>query len=306
MKTLVNISEGHNIAQTKRDQTIQLPDGRMLGFAEFGNSIGYPVFLFHGTPGSRLWFAEDDPVAQELGLRQIAVDRPGYGLSSPKKNHSILDFPADVAALANYLGLNKFAVLGTSGGSVYAAACGYALPKQVQKVIMVSAIAPFENGKPPKEMCAQNRTAFFLSAHLPWLARLMFRYVRYLMNHKPESYLQSVRAQVNHLCASDRKIIQQEAEFVLLHMQEALRQNEREAALEPGLIAQGWGFSPANISVPVVLWQGTEDTLAPIGPVQAMAKEIASCQTHFIEGKGHFLDGEPEHWREMLRSALPT
>lgn len=231
MKTLAHRSEGHAIAKTKREQTMKLPDGRLLGFAEYGAPEGDPVFLLHGTPGSHLWFAEDDPIAHEHGLRLIAVDRPGYGLSDPKKGRKILDFPADVAALADHLKLEKFAVLGTSGGSVYAAACGYALPERVQKVVMVSAVAPFENGKPPKEMCAQNRTAFFLSAKLPLVARLMFGYVRYLMRAKPEQYIQSVRDQVTHLCPSDREIIQREAEFVLLHMKEALRQG---GSLTPG------------------------------------------------------------------------
>lgn len=143
METLAHRSEGHSIAQNRINQTFQLPDGRNLGFAEYGAPDGYPVFLFHGTPGSRLWFEDDDPTAHELSLRLIAVDRPGYGLSDSKKGRKILDFPADVAALADHLGLDKFSVIGTSGGSVYAAACGYAFPERVQKVVMVSAVAPF-------------------------------------------------------------------------------------------------------------------------------------------------------------------
>jgi pimeloyl-ACP methyl ester carboxylesterase len=57
-----------------------LVSGRRIGCAEYGDPC-LPVLALHGTPGSRLMFALSDGAARERGLRLIAPDRPGYGLS---------------------------------------------------------------------------------------------------------------------------------------------------------------------------------------------------------------------------------
>ncbi|MEM1503821.1 hypothetical protein RG959_10435 [Domibacillus sp. 8LH] len=67
-----------------QENMMTLADGRKLGFWEYGDKQGVPVFLFHGTPGSRIWFLKDDDIANTLGIRFIATDRPGYGLSDQK------------------------------------------------------------------------------------------------------------------------------------------------------------------------------------------------------------------------------
>jgi pimeloyl-ACP methyl ester carboxylesterase len=92
-----------------------LSDGRKLGFSVFGDKKGIPLFLFHGTPGSRIWFLEDDNIAQRLGIHLIATDRPGYGLSDKKGNRKILEYSSDIEELADYLQLDNFSVLGVSG-----------------------------------------------------------------------------------------------------------------------------------------------------------------------------------------------
>lgn len=97
-------------------QTLTLPDSRILGFSTHGASTGLPIFIKHGLPGSRIdakWFHEID---QSLGLRVIGIDRPGLGLSSPHEGRGLMDWPSDVKFLAKYLGIDKFKVLGASGG----------------------------------------------------------------------------------------------------------------------------------------------------------------------------------------------
>jgi pimeloyl-ACP methyl ester carboxylesterase len=88
----------------------RLADGRVLGYAEWGDPQGAPVFYFHGTPASRL-----DPVCfpdapAQAGVRLISVDRPGMGLSSFQRGRQIADWPDDVAALADALGIDRFGV----------------------------------------------------------------------------------------------------------------------------------------------------------------------------------------------------
>jgi hypothetical protein len=98
------------------ENAIELPDGRRLAYCECGARDGAPVFFFHGWPGSRLDFAPNDATAAAAGVRVIAVDRPGIGGSAPQGGRKVLDWPTDVAALADSLALDRFAVLGFSFG----------------------------------------------------------------------------------------------------------------------------------------------------------------------------------------------
>ena len=106
------------MATDKTNQQIKLKDGRMLGYAEYGAPEGKPVFYFHGFPSSRLdWpLFDTDAIAARLNARIIAVDRPGMGLSDFKRARKLLDWPDDVIELADALQVDRFAVLGISGG----------------------------------------------------------------------------------------------------------------------------------------------------------------------------------------------
>jgi len=84
-----------------------LPDGRDLGWLELGDPEGVPVFAFHGTPGSRLQFEIEDSPIRAAGLRLICPDRPGYGLSTFQLGRRLVDWPADVAYLADHLGIDR-------------------------------------------------------------------------------------------------------------------------------------------------------------------------------------------------------
>jgi pimeloyl-ACP methyl ester carboxylesterase len=99
------------------DRTIRLRDGRQLGYAEWGDFGGAPVLFFHGWPGSRIEGRLGDEAARVTGVRLVAIDRPGMGLSVFQPRRTLVDWPADVVELASALGLDRFAVLGISGGA---------------------------------------------------------------------------------------------------------------------------------------------------------------------------------------------
>src|SRR5439155_16354079 len=105
------------------DNVIRLRDNRLLGYAEYGTSSGYPVIFFHGMPGSRLEGALGHEAAIGQNVRLVAPDRPGYGLSDFKRRRRMLDWADDVVELADALGIDRFAVAGISGGGPYVAAC---------------------------------------------------------------------------------------------------------------------------------------------------------------------------------------
>ena len=98
---------------------ITLSDGRNLAYAEYGKSDDIPVLYFHGTPGAYLLPEGDAAIAKRLGLRLICPGRPGIGLSDFQPRRKLLDWPDDIVALADNLTINKFGVIGYSGGATH-------------------------------------------------------------------------------------------------------------------------------------------------------------------------------------------
>jgi pimeloyl-ACP methyl ester carboxylesterase len=124
-----------------REGTVALPDGRRLGFGEYGVRGGKPVLLFHGTPGGRQF--DQDPAARDAGAWLFVLERPGFGLSDSMPGRRLLDWPSDVEVCADAFGLDHFSVVGFSGGAPYALACGYALPERVTLVGIVVGLVLF-------------------------------------------------------------------------------------------------------------------------------------------------------------------
>ena len=95
----------------KSSAVLTLPDGRELGYAQFGSPTGKPVFYLHGTPGSCVEAIAFHEMGMKLGVRVIATDRPGFGWSSPHPGRTILDHARDVEHLAEFLNLDSYSVL---------------------------------------------------------------------------------------------------------------------------------------------------------------------------------------------------
>jgi len=155
------------------DREIRLPDGRRLGYAEYGDLTGKPVFFFHGWPSSRLFLRSQAAVTAAQGVRVIACERPGFGLSDFQPKRQLLDWPVDVLALADALGIDRFAVAGHSGGGPYAAACAFKIPSRVTAAAIISGLAPLDCPQATGDMMAANRLFFGLARRLPWLHRLL-------------------------------------------------------------------------------------------------------------------------------------
>lgn len=123
------------------DLKIKLPDGRTLAYAEYGDSGGIPVLGLHGTPGTRHIFSLGDASACKYGFRVIAPDRAGVGDSDDRPDHSLAGHIEDAVALLDHLGIEKFAVLGFSGGGPYAAEVARQVPHRIRALTLVSAHA---------------------------------------------------------------------------------------------------------------------------------------------------------------------
>ena len=124
-----------------RESTLTMPDGRTVGFATYGPDAGTPVVWCHGGPGSRLEPAGFEPFLDELGLRLIGIDRPGYGLSSLRPGRSIADWVPDGVAVVDALGVDRVFAVGVSTGGAYVLALAAMVPDRVQAVVACCAMS---------------------------------------------------------------------------------------------------------------------------------------------------------------------
>ncbi len=70
-----------DIQRPALEGTVAVRDGRRLSFAEYGSPRGAAIIWMHGTPGARRQIPlEARRYADEHGLRIIGVDRPGHRL----------------------------------------------------------------------------------------------------------------------------------------------------------------------------------------------------------------------------------
>lgn len=273
---------------TKLNQQITLPDGRRLGFDEHGPSDGKPLFYFHGTPSARIEFNifGDEALLEELGVRLIAADRPGSGLSDFQPDRRTMDWPRDVTSLANHLQLERFAVLGYSGGGRYAAACALAIPQRITKAGTVSGTAPFSEPNLADKIHRDSRSFMDLSYQKPWLSRMIIRMMGVMSRLTPDRVIANALAA---LPEPDRAIMSQpelQKKFLAM-VQEAMRHGPRGPQHDTRLMVTEWDFRPQDIQIPVYLWHGEADQNAPIAMGQYMAAAIPNSQAKFYPGEGH-------------------
>jgi pimeloyl-ACP methyl ester carboxylesterase len=275
------------------DRTIQLRDGRRLGYAEEGDSAGAPVLFFHGWPGSRVEGRIGHEAARATGVRLIAIDRPGMGLSDFQSRRTLVDWPTDVVELASALGLDRFAVLGISGGGPYAAACAWKLPDRLAGAGIVSGLAPLDVPGVIAGMGRLNRMTFQLAGHVGVLRRILMAATARSVARRPGRVLErGVATEV------DREYLGRPEVRKLLgeSLSEAFRNGSRGPAWEMGLYARTWGFRLDEIRTPVFLWHGEQDANAPIAMGRYLASSIPECRASFFPGEGHlhFIDRLPE------------
>ncbi|KGM46293.1 alpha/beta hydrolase [Neobacillus niacini] len=289
-----------------RDLMVPLKDGRRLAVIEYGDPKGLPVMFFHGTPGSRLLFLEDDGISKTVGIRLISLDRPGFGLSDPKPNRTLLDWADDINEAADFLKLDKFSIIGVSGGGAFAASCAYKLSERLQSVSLVASTTPFVNGKSPKGTMTANKIAFFLARKAPWLVKASYRITKRLLEEQPEKFMKQNKKGNKHLHEWDRQFLQTDEQLkgLMLHLGEAFRISVDECVNEPVLLTKPWGFSFKDITVPIDVWHGVEDRMAPAAEMRKIASAIPICYTHFIAEAGHFLTDDEQIWKDILTTIL--
>lgn len=264
-------------------QTIVLDDGRALAWAEYGAPDGRPVFFFHGGNDSRLEAQILDAPAAARGIRLIATDRPGYGRSDFLADRQLVDWPADVEALADHLRIDRFSVVGHSGGGPHALVTAARLRDRVEQVTVVAGAAPKEAGG--RGMALPFRLNRFLAIWLPdSLGPFMKNHGASLAN--PEKYLK----QWGWASPADGRLFEQHpdvAQHVVTEQLESYHQGVAAAVLENQLYYREWGFSLDEIHAPVSLVYGTHDKMCPTSWGAYLDHRLPHSTLTLVEDAGH-------------------
>jgi pimeloyl-ACP methyl ester carboxylesterase len=266
---------------------IILSDGRRLGFAEYGDRWGIPVFYFHGFPGSRLEAQLADRISRDSNVRFIGIDRPGCGLSSFKVARTVVEWTDDVCQLADALKIQRFSILGVSGGGPYAAACAYQIPHRIIVVGIVCGMGPVDVPVLMADMPWIGRQGLRLAGRFPGMAVTLYLLPAIFFRHYPGCMLSLVSGRV---ASPDKIALQNTALRQVLSdsFREAFRNSLRWPATDGLLYSRPWGFSPADIDITVHLWHGAKDRIVPPEMGRYMARSIPNCRATFFPDEGHF------------------
>jgi len=270
---------------------VRLPDGRRLDMRVSGPADGVPLVFHHGTPGAATPVRALERAAHERGLRLVTTSRPGYGDSSRQRGRVVVDVVADTAAVLAAIGTERCLIAGWSGGGPHALACGARLGAAAA-VLVIAGVAPYgaEGLDWMAGMGQENIVEFSAAVH---------------GEDELRSYLLQQREQLKDITAADvassletllpdvdRAVLTGEfAEDMAASFREAVRVGA-EGWLDDDLaFASPWGFGLEEISVPVMIWQGSADLMVPFSHGQWLASHLPAASAHLQQGEGHLSVG---------------
>jgi pimeloyl-ACP methyl ester carboxylesterase len=291
----------------KTDNSLTLPDGRKLAYAEFGQPDGHPVLYCHAAPSARLEpLVIGKEVFRQYGLRVIAPDRPGMGGSDFQPKREFSDWVEDVVFLVDALGLEKFSVVGISGGSGYAAVCAVRIPERLSKVVIAS--GPWKIDKEVIKtigfpMNAMWNTALRMPFFLPVAMKMMIKF----MTQEPKDNSKKNAAPPNDIMPAIDHAAMSQPERMAVYLQtlrETVKQGIKGAAWDIRMYVREWDFDPAEIQVPLVLFHGGLDRNVPLALVEEMANSLPGAHLVAYSEDGH-VSTYLNHFYKIAQSLLP-
>jgi pimeloyl-ACP methyl ester carboxylesterase len=277
------------------DQVTQAPDGRSLAFAQWGDPHGFPLFSLHGTPSSRFARHHDENNYVKAGARVITYDRPGYGGSDRRPGRRVVDCVEDVAAIADTLGLEDFAVTGGSGGGPHALAVAARLPVRVTRAACASSPAPYDadldwlTGMDPLNV-----------REVEWALQGEEVYVPELEREAAEA-LERVAADPSKILGDDWDLSEADRAALARPEFHAVIRQDLTEAVRTGVwgwaddmlaILEPWGFDVSEIGVPTRVIYGRTDVLVPVQHGEWLASNVPGAEVVVEEELGHM--GDPD------------
>jgi pimeloyl-ACP methyl ester carboxylesterase len=296
------------VEKPREEGRFNLPNGRRLGFAAYGDPSGAVVLWCHGTPGARRQFPLlGRRAAEKLGLRVVVVERPGSGLSAPHAYAAVADWATDIAHVADALGAERLGVVGLSGGGPYALACGAVPPlaARVAAVAVLGGIVPAVGPEATTGIIADLARRFepMLSQLRRPLAALSLGLLAPLI---PVSHY-VLRAYSSISPEGDQRVFADpEMEAMFVDDIVVVIKGRCQAVIDDvRLFGRDWGFRLADVKVPVRWWHGDADPLVPLAAAQAAVSRLPDAELVLRPGESH-LGGfaKADEVLEFIRSFL--
>ncbi|MES2706342.1 MAG: alpha/beta hydrolase [Verrucomicrobiota bacterium] len=268
-------------------QHFSLPGGGTLTFREYGDPAGQPVFFFHGWPGESHQGALIHEAALEKGVRLISPNRPGIGGTSRQPGRTLLDWPPMVTALADHLKLDRFRLLGLSGGGPYALACAWAMGRRISACATVCGALPAAPGPQRRRLSPVYQLMLGVHDHAPWLLQgALIPLVRVARIPPPRPILW---LGLRTLGPKDRAAVWNRESFRLFFpgFQNAMRSGMRGLWEDGDPYSSPWPFDPAKIRVPLVIWHGTQDKNFAWQGAEQVARSIPGAEFRPVD-EGHY------------------
>ncbi|MBJ7472490.1 MAG: alpha/beta hydrolase [Solirubrobacteraceae bacterium] len=284
-----------------RATLVQLPDGRYACVQETGPLDGRPVVLCHGGGHSRLFRHPGDVALAQAGVRLITVDRPGIGRSTPNPQGTIAGWSADLAAVADGLGVDRFSLIGHSMGGPFATAAAHDLGDRIDTLVLAGPLPPLDRAATFAGLDAFNRRIYRVARRSPLamvvpLALMMRRRAR-----DPQAFQQRYYADAP---AADRAVATDPVlgQVLLESAGEAAAQGPRGLARELTLMTRPWDIAAVGLSAQARLLFGEHDSVVGGPTAQAAWREILpDAEFEQVPGGGHLLP--LSHWDRVLRAA---
>jgi len=261
----------------------------VLAFYEFGDPAGQPVLYQPGSPESGLAGGCYDAAAKRAGVRWVSIDRPGFGRSDPAPRRTLRDWADDVGALADHLHLDRFVVVGESGGGPHALAVSRWLAPRVERTLLLAAMGPFDDPRVLEGMNPINMVLVRVGRIAPPLIRALVVPFGLLARH--EDRFPGLVARLEASSPEPDRLATEDQEYALRKAAgpDAFRQGSGPAAHELALFARPWGFTLDEVTTPVELWHGRLDVNVPFTVAETMAAGLPDATLHEDPAAAHLV-----------------
>ena len=288
-----------------RKDAVQLNDGSVFAFQEYGDRTGTPVMFCHGWPSSCTMAQLTDEAALSLSVRIISPDRPGISGSSMQSDRRLSDWPSLVERLADDLGITDFRILAVSGGAPYAYATAVAIPERVRAIAIAGGVIPFAELKNFEGLLPLYRWMLAFYRNRPQLLRHLFCLARPFLSFRAPVRLRPLLLKMLLLRPCDAASLRDDAAFeaIFESQRRAWRGSAEGVMIDAQIYAQPWGFAVEDVRVPVRLWHGKEDRAFAVRLAEEIANRFPNCKARFIPNEGHY-SLPIRHMREILEDLI--
>lgn len=267
-------------------RTLETTSGRAVSYYEYGDPSGAPVVALHGTPASGAGFVWGDEAARARGIRLLAPDRPGIGASTRTVLREVVDYVAEFRSTVDALGIEKFSLLGYSGGGPYALAVAHAMPDRVRAAAIIACAGQIGVWAKPGDFETTDRYMTRASLRAPLVARALLASSAWFARVLPPA---SVRFAAIELSRRDREVLKEfeSASAALALFTRAVSNGARGVVDDYAALGRPWGFEVEDVRIPIACWHGTDDRIVPLRHTEALVERVRDAQLVTLPDEGH-------------------